>query len=267
MSNSTAVHRLRPVPRQALSDSVFEQLRHQIVQGDLAAGDPLPAERILCEALGVNRGSVREALRRLQQARLVDVRHGGTSRVLDFRQTAGLDLLASLLVTASGEFDAEVVRSVMEMRSALAPDVARLAAERGQAAGSTLLSLAEAMRSAAADPLRLQELTGQFWHVLIDAAGNVAYRLAYNSLLAAYEQCRPLLAQALATELGDTAGYLAIANAVTRGDAKAAATHAGVLVRQGEAGIKQVLSKLGRAERADKGRRRSPSRAHDRGRR
>lgn len=56
---------LKPVRKQSLSDAVFTQLRDQIVSGALAPGEPLPAERLLCEALGVNRGSVREALRRL----------------------------------------------------------------------------------------------------------------------------------------------------------------------------------------------------------
>ena len=85
---------------------------------------------MLCEALGVNRGSVREALRRLQQSRLVSVRHGGTSQVLDYRASAGLDLLADLIVTPAGSFDTAVVRGIIEMRSALAPDIARRAAER-----------------------------------------------------------------------------------------------------------------------------------------
>ena len=89
---------LKPVRKQSVTDAVFEQLRDQIVSGELSPGSALPAERVLCEALGVNRGSVREALRRLQQSRLVSVRHGGTSQVLDYRDSAGLDLLAELIV-------------------------------------------------------------------------------------------------------------------------------------------------------------------------
>lgn len=77
---------LKPVRRQSLSDAVFDQLRDRIVSGAMRAGDPLPAERALCEALGVNRGAVREALKRLAQARLVAVQHGGASRVLDFER-------------------------------------------------------------------------------------------------------------------------------------------------------------------------------------
>src|SRR5512147_1770870 len=101
MARTTRQPKLTPIPRKSLSDAVFEQLRDQIVNGQMQPGSPLPAERILCEALGVNRSSVREGLRRLQQAGLVAVRHGGASQVLDYHGSAGLDLLESLLVTPS----------------------------------------------------------------------------------------------------------------------------------------------------------------------
>lgn len=243
MPGSAAVRQLRPVRRQALSDAVFEQLRHQIVSGELAVGDPLPAERVLCEALGVNRGSVREALRRLQQARLVDVRHGGTSRVLDYRSSAGLDLLSSLLLAPGGTFDVAVVRSVMEMRSALAPDIARLAAVRGCAVAPQLQAIVAQMKTAA-DLSRMQDLAADFWSCLVDAADNVAYRLAYNSMRETYDQCRELLAQVLAEELGDIPSYTAIARAVGKGDAKTAETSARDLIRRGEAGIKRALGQI-----------------------
>src|SRR5690606_16024826 len=125
----------------------------------MAPGSPLPAERVLCEALGVNRGAVREALKRLQQSRLVSVRHGGTSQVLDFRATGGLDLLADLLVAPSGELDVGVVRAVVEMRSALAPDIARRAAERAQAVHRSALDrVVRAMQASAGDLGTLQGL-------------------------------------------------------------------------------------------------------------
>src|SRR5262249_61249765 len=112
---------LTPVRKQSLSDAVFEQLRDQIVSGAMAPGSPLPAERVLCEALGVNRGSVREALKRLQQSRLVSVRHGGTSHVLDFRASGGLDLLGEVIVTAAGGVAPPRLRSPIRMGAAAAP--------------------------------------------------------------------------------------------------------------------------------------------------
>ena len=60
----------KPIERKSLSRSVFEQLSEQILRGALSPGDNLPGERSLSDVLGVNRGAVREALKRLEQARL-----------------------------------------------------------------------------------------------------------------------------------------------------------------------------------------------------
>jgi GntR family transcriptional regulator, transcriptional repressor for pyruvate dehydrogenase complex len=85
---------LEAVNRSSLGDKVFEQLTGEIVSGRLAPGAAIPSERELSEILGVNRHVVREAVKRLEQIGLVKVAQGGRTRVLDFRQTAGLDLLA-----------------------------------------------------------------------------------------------------------------------------------------------------------------------------
>lgn len=239
---------LTPVRKQSLSDAVFEQLRGQILTGALPPGAPLPAERVLCEALGVNRGSVREALKRLQQSRLVSVRHGGTSHVLDFRATAGLDLLAELIVTADGRFDTGVVRGIVEMRSALAPDIARLAARRARRVHLEALDrVAAAMASGRDDLVRLQGLAADFWSHLVDAADNLAYRLAYNSLRATYDQCRALFTQVLAAEIGDVARYRAVAAAVRRRDAHGAERLARHLIQRGERSLLAVLAQLDRS--------------------
>lgn len=236
---------LKPVRKQSLSDAVFEQLRNQIVSGAMSPGSPLPAERELCEALGVNRGSIREALKRLQQSHLVSVRHGGTSHVLDYRASAGLDLLADLIVSPAGRFDVRVVRGIVEMRSALAPDIARLAAERARAAQRDALDrTAAAMEKSAGDLPALQGLAADFWSHLVDASDNLAYRLAYNSLRATYDQCRELFTQVMAEEVADVARYWAIATAVRRRDAAAAETLARELIQRGERGIKAALRQL-----------------------
>jgi len=240
---------LHPVRKQSLSDAVFEQLRDQIVSGAMLPGAPLPAERVLCEALGVNRGSVREALKRLQQSRLVSVRHGGTSHVLDYRASAGLDLLADLIVTSAGGFDLRILRGLVEMRSALAPDIARLAAERGRPAQRDALErTADAMAARRGDLPALQELAAQFWSHLVDASDNLAYRFAYNSLRAMYDQCRDLFVQVMAEEIGDVGPYRAIAVAVRARDAAAAATVARELIQRGERGITRALRQLDQHE-------------------
>ena len=102
------------------------------------------------------------------------------------------------------------------MRSALAPDIARLAAERGGARTARRARRGRRARCASAPATcrRCRSWRCEFWSALVDASDNVAYRLAYNSLRATYDQCRELLTQVLADEIGDVAGYRAIAAAV-----------------------------------------------------
>ena len=236
---------LERIQKLSLSDAVFQQLRGKIVSGEMAPGAALPSERVLCEMLGVNRGAVREALKRLQQARLVSIQQGGSTRVLSWRQTATLDLLSALLMNDDGGINLGVARSVIEMRSALAPDIARLAAARGgPQAAAALEAHLERMRDASDDLETLQLLALDFWGLLAIAGGNVAYQLAFNTLRESYSKFLPALTSVLADEFSDLDTYAAIAAAVRRGDALAA-RHAGrALIHRGAAAITALLDAL-----------------------
>src|SRR3954467_4689281 len=105
---------------ERVSDRVHERLRVDILTGVLAPGAAVASERVLAEELGVNRHAIREALKRLQQAGLVSISQGGATRVLDWRRSAGLDVLVTLT-----ELRPELLADVVEMRLAIGADVAR----------------------------------------------------------------------------------------------------------------------------------------------
>jgi len=236
---------LEPVRKRSLSEAVFDQLQNEIVRGEIAPGAVLPAERELCDALQVNRGAVREALKRLEQAGLVSVRQGGGSRVLDFRTSAGLDLLPALVVSDTGRIEIGAARSVIELRSALAPDIARRAADRrGAACKRRLAKTVARMRETATDPAALGDLALEFWSELIQASDNIAYRLAFNCLDRAYAPGRKVFSAVFAEEFSDLASYAAIAEAVGRRDGDAAEACARALVRRGEVAVTNALEML-----------------------
>src|SRR4029077_11083053 len=120
---------LQPVNRRSVPEDVFEQIVAEVLSGEMRPGESLPSERRLAEVLGVSRPAVREALKRLSEAGLVEVRQGDATTVRDFRRHAGLDLLPRLL-TRAGELDLSVVRSILETRLHNGPKVAELAAQR-----------------------------------------------------------------------------------------------------------------------------------------
>ena len=95
------------------ADAVFDQVCEQIVDGSLEPGTTLPAERELAAQLNVSRSVVREALQRLAQAGLVEIRHGGSTRVRDFQSGTDIEMLGRLLVHADGSIDAKVATRAM----------------------------------------------------------------------------------------------------------------------------------------------------------
>ncbi|MGB1700780.1 MAG: FadR/GntR family transcriptional regulator, partial [Nannocystaceae bacterium] len=236
---------LQKIARNSVSDAVYEQLSREILEGRMQPGDTLPAERALCSMLGVNRGAIREALKRLGQAGLVEIRHGGGSKVLDFRSSAGTDLLSGLLLRSDGGVDYEVGRSVIEMRAALGPDVARLCAlRRSEELVAQIEARVEIMARDAGDVEALQEHDIEFWQLLIEGAENIAYRLAYNSLRATYDHLRGLLARALADEVSDLSGHRALLDAIRDGDGPRAEASARALLATGTEAVLALIQWL-----------------------
>lgn len=215
---------LKPVTHAKLSDQVFVQLRDEILTGRYHPNDRLPSERILCEKLEVNRSSVREALKRLEHARLIDTRQGGGSTVLDFRSHAGLDLLRDLVAPA-GHLDPLVARSVFEFARATWPEMTRLAALRASDRDlAELRRIVGEIDAALEDTARLQDLDLEFFARLARASENLAFQLVMNTVSSVYDDYRELFTLLYARR-ADEAGprYRGILGAVVAGDGRGAA--------------------------------------------
>lgn len=231
---------LRPVERRSASAAVFDQLVAEVLGGEFAPGEALPPERSLTGTLAVNRQAIREALQRLAQSGLVEINHGGPTKVLDFRRSGGLDLLPRLLISGDG-FDPKVVRSVVEMRACIGPDVVRLAAERASSdVVRALEGIVEEM-SSQPEPEAVARLDVEFWDLLVDGSGNIAYRLAYNGLRSVYEPVLELVFPVLKDELWDIASRAGIVRAIKQHDANAAQEIAERLLAKGTAAMSVAI--------------------------
>lgn len=232
---------VEPIQRLPLSEALYRQLKARILSGDFQPGERLPSERVLSEASGVNRGAVREAVKRLQQAGLISVRQGGNHEVLDFLEEAGPELLPSLLLGGEG-FNPRVVCDLMTMRSVLAPEIAAAAARQGAPGLSAALQgLCDEMRAQRADLPALQRLALSFWQTLVVGCGNVAFRLSFNAMRKSYLQAWEALTLPMAEEFRDIEHLQAIADAVARCDGPAAHAAARQHVGLGEAAIRQLF--------------------------
>jgi DNA-binding FadR family transcriptional regulator len=235
------------VSRRSLSEAVFEQLRARILGGAFEAGAALPSERALCERFGVNRGALREALKRLEQLRLVSIRQGESTRVLDFRTTGGLDLCVAMLFDEAGQLALPVARGFVEMRAALGPDIARLAAMRRRDAALVELDrLLAAMRASdLADAVALERLSFDLWRTLVRASDNIAYQMSFNTMERVWRQFAEVMAPTMLAEVSDLARYQALVRAVGRKQPAAARRHAEALVGKGTQALLSLLDGLG----------------------
>ncbi|AAS06631.1 FadR/GntR family transcriptional regulator [Mycobacterium avium] len=209
---------LQPVIRRSVPEAVFDQIATDVLSGELPAGSALPSERRLAEVFGVSRPAVREALKRLSAASLVEVRQGGVTTVRDFRRHAGLDLLPQL-VFRDGELDAGVFRSILETRLRIGPKVAELAAEQHGPELAALLDDSLRRLEASRSAVEWHRGTLEFWDHMVDSSGSIVFRLMYNPFRAAYERAVGVLAAAIPAEINRTDAYRALAQAICAGDA------------------------------------------------
>lgn len=72
----TTTPRFRPVQLDRAADHIARQIRQEITDGRLKPGSKLPAERALAAELGVSRNTLREAVRTLEHAGLLQLRKG-----------------------------------------------------------------------------------------------------------------------------------------------------------------------------------------------
>lgn len=109
------------IERKKLGDQVIHQLQEKISLGELKPGEKIPTETELMTLFGVGRSTVREAVRVLAKAGLLEVRQGDGTYVLD--RTNNLEPLEHRLRRAS-------ILEVYEVRRALELEIAKLAARR-----------------------------------------------------------------------------------------------------------------------------------------
>jgi DNA-binding GntR family transcriptional regulator len=205
----------------SFADRAYYAIRELIVTLELPPG-AVVREPELTERLGIGRTPVREALRRLAQERLIEVypRRGMFVTTVDVRDLARL----------------------CEVRAALEPEAARLAAERAtQADLDELQALLDEVRASRRRDAR----------VLIDLDERVhrgLYHATHNPFLVEtleeyYAHALRIWMVALArTNLGAAVGeHAAVLEAVLRGDGRRASALMRAHVEAFEAAVRDVL--------------------------
>jgi GntR family transcriptional repressor for pyruvate dehydrogenase complex len=169
-----------------IAQQIFEDLQKHILGGQLSPGERLLGERELAAKYGTNRNTLREAVRKLEHARLVSVRHGRGVTVADFRRTGTPELLAPYLRAGPDMIEvAEIIGDVLEPRTLLLEYAARLAVRRAEPADIERLSdIGDLLIKAfeAGDAPVVARGFQRWLDVLVEAGHSVSVRWIANSL-------------------------------------------------------------------------------------
>lgn len=116
------------VKTQRVFESICQQIRTRLADGELKPGDKLPAERDLAQAFKVGRSAVREALRTLEMAGVVSLQKGvkGGSFIRDGNPALVTQSLQDLMFLGRVS-----LRSLAEARRLINTVVIELACNRG----------------------------------------------------------------------------------------------------------------------------------------
>lgn len=163
-----------PLRRGHLADGVFAVLAGEILRGVLAPGQPLPSERLLSERFGVSKLLVRQAVHRLAETGLVDVRQGGATRVRDPDDAADLRILELYYRLAPDSAQAKALaRDVLEKQFTQGLSLVEVFARRATtAAREALVERVERARPDRSDDAKMRALEERFWRDVGDTCGN-----------------------------------------------------------------------------------------------
>lgn len=151
-----------------LTEAAIEQVRQLIATGQLKPGQRLPPEAELAELLGTGKSTVREAVRALATARVLDVKRGDGTFVTSLRPElllAGIGAAADLM---QDRFTLELV----QVRRILEPAATAMAASLITDDVIAELELCLHLMSAASSQDELVQHDEQFHRLVVDAAGN-----------------------------------------------------------------------------------------------
>ena len=175
----TARAAFQPVQRGHAADVIFEQLASAILTGELAAGAPLPPERILGEQFGVSRMVLRQAVHRLADVGLVRVRQGGATLVLDPGEAGDIRLIGLYYaLDPGGERARTIRRDAIEKQSLQGLSLIDVCARRASVADKQHLhDLALAFDETHASEKTFAAFEETFWRAVARAGHNRIFEM------------------------------------------------------------------------------------------
>ncbi len=161
-----------------------EYIVDSIWNGDFAPGSILPAERELSEIIGVTRTTLREVLQRLARDGWLTIKHGKPTRVNDFWETSGLNILETLARLDEDKVS-DLIDQLLSARTNISAIYTRAAIKTApEKVKATLTRSKEVEDTAEA----IAAYDYRMHHELAAASGNAIYVLTLNGFKGFYSR-------------------------------------------------------------------------------
>jgi len=170
---------------KTLPDQITDLLIALVFIGKLAPGDKLPPERQLAEYLGVDRTSLRMALRTLTRMNIMNTIQGSGIRVRDYKVEGGLDFLGNLYQIDELELGGEFLLSGLELFNRAIPSAIKISVEKNaEESQGKILGVVHQMYQGiqnGADYRELARLDVLLVDTLLASTGNIFMQVAGGS--------------------------------------------------------------------------------------
>jgi len=205
-------------PGQARHARVVHELGARIVRGDLEPGEVIPTEEELVGQYAVGRSALREGVKVLAGKGLVESRTSAGTRIRP-RESWNLldpDILAWRFTPTASPDD---IRILADLRVALEPGAARLAAESPNLALRRAVTLAMAdLWATADDPDAFVEADLAFHRSVFVASGNDLLLYVHDVVSGALRSIRPIHTHSIGHNKETLPNHETVAVSIVRGN-------------------------------------------------
>jgi GntR family transcriptional repressor for pyruvate dehydrogenase complex len=176
------------IKSQSRAELVVDKITNSIINNELRDGELLPPENQLCEIFGVSRSILREAIRVLASKGLVEVRQGYGTLVCVPKIDIPEEAVGTYLKTNTFSLS-----QIMEIRTPIEIEVARLAAERRKETHLQMMEESLRIFHSLAENVEIYANADRDFHrAMIDATGNPLFGIIIHSIMRYLQLSRQL---------------------------------------------------------------------------
>ena len=194
----------------------------------------------------MSRLTLRAALTRLESEQLVRPVHGSGTRVLDFRESGGIEMLGHLFTLATAGFaPASLLADLLELRRMVAVEVIGLCAERATEAELVEMEAhVDELEQAVGDTEKFMGLDVQLALRLVKATHNLAFVFLANTMARILLEQPGIEAAFAVNQQGTVASYRRIATLLKARDAKRVRKLTAMVIGKLDRGLVATVARL-----------------------